>query len=161
MEKVLMFRKSLLIAFVLLALLWTGPAAPSQSPPSGRRTQVRFAGPSGMQMRWYVRSADGKEGYSEPPLVVPARYNFRQGYSYRLQLSRIPGHPDLEVYVTLEVRAAGPAAEPFLANSAVQVEFNDGDFQSALAGRYVVKTVYQPGSGRLPLLVIHLGNRVK
>jgi hypothetical protein len=157
-----MLRKPLLIALALSALAWTGPTALSQVPASAPRTQVRFVGPSGMQIRWYVRAAGGKEGYSEPPLVAPARYNFRQGAAYRLKLSRIPGFPGLELYPTLEVPHAGPAARKFLAHSAVQLELTEDDFRQVAAGEYIAKTVYLPGGGGAagpPLLVLRLGNR--
>jgi hypothetical protein len=151
-------RKPLLIALALSALAGAGPAAPCQVPASAPRTQVRFVGPSGMQIRWYVRGPGGKEGYSEPPLVTPARYNFRQGAAYRLKLSRIPGYPGLELYPTLEVPAAGPRAGQFVAHSAVQLELTDEDFRQVAAGQYITRTVYLPGGGA-PLLVLHMGNR--
>jgi hypothetical protein len=156
-----MSRRLPLIALTLLALAWAVSAAPSQVPASAGRTQVRFTGPSGMQVRWYVRGPDGKGGYSEPPLVAPARYNFRQDAAYRLKLSRIPGFPGLELYPTLEVPHAGPAARQFLAHSAVQLELTDEDFRQAAAGELVVKTVYLPGAGGpgAPLLVFRLGNQ--
>ena len=108
-----------------------------------------------------MRGPDGRGGYSEPPLVAPARYNFRQGAAYRLKLSRIPGLPGLELYPTLEVPHAGPAAQQFLAHSAVQLELADEDFRQAAAGELVVKTVYLPGAGApgAPLLVFRLGNK--
>src|SRR5687768_5390587 len=98
-----------------LCLLLTGPAAQSQVPAPFGTTQVQFAGPSGMQVRWFVKTAAGKGGYPGPPLVAPGKYNFKQGYTYRLKLSHIPGFPGLELYPTLEVPVAGPAAQPFLA----------------------------------------------
>ncbi len=149
------------IVLALPALAWTGTSTLSQVPAAAPRTQVRFAGPSGMQVRWYVRGPGGKASYSEPPLVAPARYNFRRGAAYRLKLSRIPGHPGLELYPTLEVPHAGPAAQQYLAHSAVQLELTDEDFRRAAAGELVVKTVYLPGvaGSATPLLVLRLGNR--
>jgi hypothetical protein len=157
----LMSRQPLLITLAVSALVWDGAAAPSQDPAPAARTQVRFTGPSGMQIRWYVRREDGKETYSEPPLVAPARYNFRQGAAYRLKLSRIPGFPGLEVYPTLEVPHAGPAARRFLAHSAVALELTAEDFREVEAGKYLVKTVFLPGGGGpgTPLVVLRLGNR--
>src|SRR5436190_1309682 len=73
-----------------VAFLFLTNVQASAQPP---QTQVRFAGPAGMEIRWLHRKADGKEAFSETPLVAPARFNFRQGGLYRLKLSRIPGHP--------------------------------------------------------------------
>jgi hypothetical protein len=156
-----MSRKTLLVALPLAVLPWAASASLSQVPSPGPRTQVRFAGPSGMQVRWYVRGPDGQGRYSEPPLEAPARYNFRRGAAYRLKLSRIPGHPGLELYPTLEVPHAGPAALQFLDHSAVRLELTDEDLRRAAAGELVVKTVYLPGAGGpgALLLVLRLGNR--
>jgi hypothetical protein len=99
----------------------------------------------GMNVRWLTRSADGKVGYSEPPLQVPARYNFRQGATYRLKLSHIEGHPGLELYPTLEVWSAGAAAQQFLAHAAAPVEVTDEDVRQVQAGGYLVKVVFLGG----------------
>jgi hypothetical protein len=156
-----MSRKILLLALPLLVLTWIASAALSQVPSPEPRTQVRFAGPSGMQVRWYVGGPDGKGRYSDPPLEAPARYNFRQGAAYRLKLSRIPGHPGLELYPTLEIPRADPAARQFLANSAVELELTGEDFRRVAAGELVVRTISLPGPERTgaPLLVLRLGNR--
>jgi hypothetical protein len=154
------------MALALLALAWASPAAPSQVITATAHTQVQFAGPTGMKVRWYVKAADGKESYSDPPLVIPARYNFKQGCVYRLKLTHIPGFPGLEVYPTLEVPFAGPAATTFLAHSAVPLKLTDEDFQQVQAGKVVVKTIYMPGEGGptaangTPLLIVRLGNLI-
>ena len=156
-----MSRSTARIALVLALLACSPSLAPSQVRTLVPCTQVHFSGPSGMQVRWYVRGPGGKASYSEPPLVVPARYNFRQGAAYRLKLSRIPGFPGLDLYPTLEVPYAGPAAQQFLAHSAVQLELTDEDLRRAAAGELVVKRAFLPGAGGpvVPLLVLRLGNR--
>ncbi len=133
-------------------------ATGAQEPAGAGRTQVRFVGPSGMQIRWLVVGRDGKARFSETPLEAPARYNFRQGAVYRLKLSHIAGFPGLEVYPTLEVPAAGPAAGQFLAHNAVALELTADDFRRVTAGKQIVKTVTLPGSGGVPLLVLRMGN---
>lgn len=147
---------------LLFALVAASPGASAQGPMPAVSTQVQFAGPVGMQIRWYVKSADGKAGYPGPALVAPARYNFKQGHTYRLKLTHIPGSPGLELYPTLEVPVATPATQAFLAHNAVKVEFTDEDFRQAVAGMYVVKTIYLPGgttqTAAGPLLVIRLGS---
>jgi hypothetical protein len=130
----------------IVSLAVLGLAVPvTLAQPPAARTQVRFTGPSGMQVRWYTRGPDGKGRYSEPPLEVPGRFNFRQGFGYRLKLTRIPGHPGLELYPTLELLRAGPAAQGFLAHAAVQLAFTDEDFRDAQAGKLVTKVLYLPG----------------
>ena len=172
-----MMRKLVTLAIPLLAVV--GSAAVAQFP--APRTQVRFTGPSGMQVRWYVRSPGGAEGYSDPPVVAPGRYSFRQGAGYRLKLSHLPGHPGLVLYPTLEVVATpDPAAQQFLAHSAVPLELTDDDLRQVTAGEYLVKAIYLPtgqeAAGSVPLapgvdpiaeagrrgravLVLRLGNR--
>ncbi len=172
-----MLLKPLAAALALSTITLFGPSILAQVAP-GPRTQVRFAGPSGMKVRWYTRTADGRERYSEPPLEVPARYNFRQGAGYRLKLTDIPGRPGLELFPTLEVRYADPASQDFLAHNAVAVTFTDEDFRQVEAGNYLVKVVYLGGEGGVSsvvgvgtdpvaeaqrrgsiLLVIRMGNR--
>jgi hypothetical protein len=99
-----MFRTTLWTASVFAAIIGTSPLTSSQVAKPTARTPVRFTGPAGMEVRYYVRTADGKETYANR-LVAPARYNFPQGAVYRLKLSHIPGYPGLEVYPTLEVPA--------------------------------------------------------
>jgi hypothetical protein len=131
------------LALAIVALSST--AAHCQAP--GPRTQVRFTGPTGMEVRWYTRDAQGKGLYSEPPLRVPGRLNFRQGAAYRLKLSHIEGHPGLELYPTLEVWPAGVAGQQFLAHSAVPLEVTEEDVRQVQAGGYVVKVIYFPANG--------------
>jgi hypothetical protein len=109
-----------------------------------RRTQVRFAQPSGMKVAWLVAGPDGRPTYSPTVVEAPGRYNFAQAAIYRLKLSNIEGRPGLEVYPTLEVVPANHKTEAFLAHSAVPIEFNDADFNQIAAGNYVVKVIYLP-----------------
>lgn len=144
---------------LLLALpLFNSTASAQTSPP---RTQVRFAGPSGMEVRWYYRTTDGKEEYSKTPLEAPARYPFRQGGVYRLKLSRIPGHPGLDLYPTLDVPVPGPQAQEFLAHNAVTLTLNAEDLREVLEGKQLTKTIYLPGAGSgsgMVVLVLRIGN---
>lgn len=158
-----MYRYPLLSALAVPVFFWIIPAISAQAPPAAPRTQVRFAGPSGMQIRWLVAMPDGKVSFSEKPLEAPGRCNFLQGATYRLKLSQIPGFPGLEVYPTLEIPTASPAARHYLAHNAVQLELTAADFQQVRDGKYVVKTVHQAIGGSSanagpPLLVLRLGN---
>jgi hypothetical protein len=91
-------------------LLWIGDASAQVAAPiPAQRTQVYFKSPSGLHVHWYTDNrGDGKTGYSLTPLEVPGRFNFRQGFTYALKLTKIPGHPGLELFPTLEVVRGGP-----------------------------------------------------
>src|SRR5262245_7175870 len=123
------------------------------------QTQVRFTGPTGMEIRWLYRKADGKDVFSETPLVVPGRFNFRQGGLYRLKMSRIPGHPGLDVYPTLEVPVPPPAAQEYLAHNAVPLELTVEDLREIAEAKQVTKIVHLEGDSSLPrLLILRIGN---
>ena len=72
-----------------------GPGLPA----AGRRfvstrSQIYFLDPNGMQIGWQTGGGpDGERGYLPAQLAVPARYNFNQGYIYRLKITNIPGRP--------------------------------------------------------------------
>jgi hypothetical protein len=116
-----------------------GPMAPIN-----KRTEVRFVGPNGMKISWYVPSADGKGAFSPNYLTAPARYNFLQGALYRLKLSDIANRPGLELYPTLEVVPSGPRSDAFLAHSAVPITITDEDLDQVATGNFVVKVIYLP-----------------
>ncbi|CAN5513078.1 hypothetical protein BH10PLA2_BH10PLA2_14880 [soil metagenome] len=109
-----------------------------------KRTEVRFVGPNGMKISWYVPSGDGKGAFSPSFLTAPSRYNFMQGALYRLKLSEIANRPGLELYPTLEVVPSGPRSDAFLAHSAVPITFTDEDLDQVAAGNFVVKVIYLP-----------------
>lgn len=119
----------------------TGPT-PNRFPT--KRTEVRFAGPAGMNIAWFAPSPDGKQGFSSTQLEAPARYNFVQAALYRLKLSNIPNRPGLELYPTLEVVPSNAKTDPFLAHSAVPVVFTEEDFDQVAAGNFLVKVIYLP-----------------
>ena len=109
-----------------------------------RRTEVSFTSPYGMKVSWYAPSADGRGGFATNHIDTPGRYNFVQGAVYRLKLSAIPKHPELELYPTLEVVPANSRTSTFLAHTAVPLTFTEEDFEQVAAGNYVVKVIYLP-----------------
>jgi hypothetical protein len=131
----------MLSAIVLAMLPLAGLPAWGQEP-SVPRTQVYFTRPSGMEVRWVTRTASGKPGYGELPLQVPGRYNFPQGATYRLKLSKLSGYPGPDLYPTLEVGTAAPSLQAFLSHSAVPLHLTDDDIRQVQAGGYLVKVVY-------------------
>jgi hypothetical protein len=114
------------------------------SPFPSKRTSVRFAGPAGMRIAWYVQNPDGTAGFTKSQLEAPARYNFNQAAIYRLKLSNIPNRPALELYPTLEVVPTNGKTDAFVAHSSVPVFFTEEDFDQVAAGNYVVKVIYLP-----------------
>ncbi len=113
------------------------PAAPAVDAAS----QLAFLTPEGMEVRWDV-TAPGR--FDSEPLVLPGRYSFPQGAIYRLKLSNIAGRPGVELYPTIEVAAAVPRSEAFLAHSAVPIQFTEEDFDQVLSGNFVTKVIYLP-----------------
>jgi hypothetical protein len=131
--------------------------------------QVRFVGPApgGMRVDYQV---DREGRFSQRPLVTPARLDFSQPAVYRLKLTHIPGHEGLTLYPTLEIAAATPRSEAFLAHSAIAVEFTERDISQAVAGKYVTRVIHLPEADRefapggaarrgATLAIVRLGNR--
>ena len=50
----------------------------------------------------------------------------------------------MELYPTIEVAAAVPRTEAFLAHSAVPIQFTEEDFDQVLSGNFVTKVIYLP-----------------
>lgn len=122
-----------------------GPAA------AGRRfvntkSQVYFLDPDKMNISWQTGTAPtGERSYGGVPLVVPGRYNFNQGYIYRLKLSAIPGRPNVALYPTVEVAPTTPATDAYLAHNAIPVQFTAEDFDQVVdGGNFVTKVIYLP-----------------
>ncbi len=103
-------------------------------------TQVLFARPEGMQVRWEI----GERTFNDVPLIVPGRKNFQQGGIYRLKLTNIPNREGVELYPTLEIGPATPRTEAFLAHNALPVQFTPEDFDQVLSGNFVTKVIYLP-----------------
>ncbi len=120
-------------------------AGPASAYPVSR-SQLRFVGPVGGKIGWYVAGAekDGRPVMIPHQLDIPGRYNFLQASIYRLKLSDIPGKPGLELYPTLEVVPANSKTEAFLAHNYIPVEFTDADLDQVSLGNYLTKVVYLP-----------------
>jgi hypothetical protein len=109
-----------------------------------QRTEVRFVCPSGMKVSWFACSPDGRGGFASTQITAPGRYNFPQAAIYRLRLSDIQGRAGMVLYPTLEVVPSNSRTDPFLAHSAVPVEFTNEDLDQVAAGNYLVKVIYLP-----------------
>ena len=78
------------------------------------RSQIYFLDPDGMRIGWQTAGGGVERVYLPGQLTVPARYNFMQGYIYRLKINDIPGRPGVQLYPTLEVAPSTPATDAYL-----------------------------------------------
>ncbi len=108
------------------------------------RSQIYFLDPDGMRIGW--QTGGGPERvYLPAQLTVPARYNFMQGYIYRLKLNEIPGRPGVQLYPTLEVAPSTPATDAYLTHNPIPVQFTAEDFDQVVdGGNFVTKVIYLP-----------------
>jgi hypothetical protein len=110
------------------------------------KSQVYFLDPDGMNIGWQTGSGpNGERTYVATQLVVPARYNFNQGYIYRLKLTNIPGREGVTLYPTIEVAPTTPATDAYLAHNVIPVQFTAEDFDQVVdGGNFVTKVIYLP-----------------
>jgi hypothetical protein len=110
------------------------------------RSQIYFLDPDGMQIGWQTGTGPGGErAYLPAQLTVPARYNFNQGFIYRLKITNIPGRAAAALYPTIEVAPTTPATDAYLAHNAIPVQFTAEDFDQVLdGGNFVTKVIYLP-----------------
>jgi len=126
-----------------------GPGGPGAQ--AGRRfpnvrSQVFFVEPTGMKVGWQTAAGNGNERvYLPAQLTVPARYNFTQGYIYRLKLTDIQGQsPNFVLYPTIEVAPSTPATDAYLTHNPIPAIFTEEDFDQVKAGNFVTKVIYLP-----------------
>ncbi len=110
------------------------------------KSQIFFIDPSAMQIGWQVGGGQGGEKtYTPAQLTIPARYNFNQGFIYRLKLTNIPGRPSVSLYPTIEVAPTTPSTDAYLAHNAIPVQFTAEDFDQVVdGGNFVTKVIYLP-----------------
>jgi hypothetical protein len=110
------------------------------------RSQVYFLDPNGMKIGW--QSGTGPSGerlYLSSQLTVPARFNFNQGFIYRLKITDIPGRSGVSLYPTVEVAPTTPITDAYLAHNAIPVQFTPEDFDQVVdGGNFVTKVIYLP-----------------
>jgi hypothetical protein len=110
------------------------------------KSQVYFLDPDGMNIGWQTGvGPNGERAYLSTQLVVPARYNFNQGYIYRLKLTNIRGRAGATLYPTIEVAPTTPVTDAYLAHNAIPVQFTAEDFDQVIdGGNFVTKVIYLP-----------------
>jgi uncharacterized repeat protein (TIGR01451 family) len=121
------------------------PQAPPQAPPPAIAAPqamlpplmfVRVAGPVGMKATFFRGAEQGQT------VDAPALVGLRPGYTYRIALSNVPGHPGRAFFPTLEVRAS------LLMNNRLHhadfpatLEFTEEDFARAEVGALLRKVI--------------------
>ncbi|MEZ6056257.1 MAG: hypothetical protein R3C01_06090 [Planctomycetaceae bacterium] len=110
-------------------------------PPRLKTSQVRFLGPAGMSIGWQVN-----DRFAENQLTAPARYNFVQGATYRLKLSRIPNREGLVLYPSLHVYPSRPTTQAYLDHNSIPIQLTDEDIDQIQTNNFVTKVVYLPES---------------
>jgi hypothetical protein len=110
------------------------------------KSQIYFLDPNGMQIGWQNGSGpNGERTYLPAQLTVPARYNFNQGFIYRLKITNIPGRPAVSLYPSIEVAPTTPVTDAYLAHNAIPVQFTSEDFDQVVdGGNFVTKVIYLP-----------------
>jgi hypothetical protein len=126
-----------------------GPGGPGAN--NGRRftvtkSQIYFLDPNGMQIGWQTGAGpNGERTYLPAQLTVPARYNFNQGFIYRLKIGNIPGRVGVSLYPSIEVAPTTPATDAYLAHNAIPVQLTSEDFDQVVdGGNFVTKVIYLP-----------------
>ncbi len=109
------------------------------------RSQIIFLDPKDMKIAWQTSAGPGGERVYTPGLVVPDRFNFLQGYIYRLKISDVQGRPGVSLYPTIEVAPSTPATDAYLTHNAIPVQFTAEDFDQVVdGGNFVTKVIYLP-----------------
>jgi hypothetical protein len=135
-----------------------GPIQPGMGAPGGSmagrrfpnvKSQIVFFGPGGpggtgdLKIGWQTGGPNGEKMYL-PGRSTPFRYNFMQGYIYRLKLSDISGRPALTLYPTIEVAPSTPATDAYLTHNQIPVQFTAEDLDQVEGGNFVTKVIYLP-----------------
>jgi hypothetical protein len=126
-----------------------GPGGPGGAQGGRRfpnvRSQIYFLDPDGMKIGWQTSTGSNEKVYLPGQLTVPARYNFMQGYIYRLKLTDIPGRPGVQLYPTIEVAPSTPPTDAYLTHNPIPVQFTPEDFDQVIdGGNFVTKVIYLP-----------------
>jgi len=110
------------------------------------KSQIYFLDPNGMQIGWQNGTGpNGERTYLPAQLTAPARYNFNQGFIYRLKITKIPGRAGTALYPTIEVAPTTPATEAYLAHNAIPLQLTPEDFDQVIdGGNFVTKVIYLP-----------------
>jgi uncharacterized repeat protein (TIGR01451 family) len=97
---------------------------------------VKFMGGPGLHATFY-------QGQHIRSFEAPVAVGMRPGYFYRLRLSNLPGHPDLSIFPTVEVRGSLKLSPKLnSANYPAPVILTEADIESVVAGNLICKVIY-------------------
>ena len=113
-------------------------AQPPMQAFASKTTQIKFLTPKTMQIGWQVAG-----GFAESQIIAPGRYNFRQGASYRLKITNIPGRK-LTLYPTMQVYPSHPSTDAYLSHNSIPIAFSDEDLDQIENSNFVTKVIYLP-----------------
>jgi RNA polymerase sigma factor (sigma-70 family) len=108
----------------------------SARPAEPRDVQVLIKGPQGMTIHLPTGAKPGAK------VAAPARLDLQAGKRYRVRLTDISNRPGVELYPTLEIPKTTTDTKPFLAASAIPIEFFNRDFDAVGDGTALTKVVY-------------------
>ena len=109
------------------------------------RSQVSFLDPVAMKISWQTSGGPNGEKVYAPGLTVPGRYNFLQGFIYRLKVTDIKERSGVTLYPTIEVAPSTPATDAYLTHNAIPIQFTSEDFDQVVdGGNFVTKVIYLP-----------------
>ena len=124
---------------------WQAAEAPGGRRFPNAKSQIYFLDPDGMKIGWQTSAGGNERVYLPAQLTVPARYNFMQGYIYRLKLTDIPGREGVQLYPTIEVAPSTPPTDAYLTHNPIPVQFTPEDFDQVVdGGNFVTKVIYLP-----------------
>ena len=89
-------------------------------------------------------------------VYIPGQLTLAAGAQHRLTLSRIPGHSNLSIPLTVEIPPVAPVVASHLEHNSIGFQISDEDLDQYLAGNAVTKVVYRPhhpGGSVIELLV--------
>jgi uncharacterized repeat protein (TIGR01451 family) len=126
---------------LLAGLVNAGRTQPHPPPLPGRGPSpllfLRFSGPEGLRVTFFQGWSQG-HGYDAPVVA-----GVRPGYIYRVELSRLTGHPGVSIFPTLEVRGSLNLTPKLnAANYPAPVVLTDADVAAVLSGAMVTKVIY-------------------
>lgn len=132
------------VLHLIAGLVLAQPATPVAVPPPPIKQNgtapllyAKFIGPPGMEVTYYRGTNQGAVG------VAPSLVGLRPGYVYRMEISKLAGHPGVSLYPTVEV--IGTLRLPARISARkypAPVVINEQDIEQVLNGAMVTKLVY-------------------
>ncbi len=133
----------------------TTTVSPSSAPPPPAEipqttpvaTTVHFSQPTGARLDWEPAAPGTPAITLQVPSamsVLPGSHEFSAQGLFRLKISAIPQHEELELYPTLEIYPQHPDSVLYLVSNIISVEITEADLSQLAAGVMITKAVYLP-----------------